>query len=75
MDSDQLPPIDQALLDALDKLFPERSPTINETIDGLMYRGGQRSVIRFLHEQFARQNENITERPILNVYAQSTENP
>lgn len=36
------------LLDALDKLFPERTPELNDSIDEIRYSSGQRSVIRFL---------------------------
>ena len=36
------------LLDALDKLFPERTPELGESIDEIRYSSGQRSVIRFL---------------------------
>jgi hypothetical protein len=36
-------------LAALDKLYPERSPGKAETLDELRWRGGQRSVVRFLY--------------------------
>lgn len=36
------------LLDALDDLFPERTPDLNDSIDQIRYAAGQRSVIRFL---------------------------
>jgi hypothetical protein len=36
-------------LAALDKIYPERSAGIKDTMETLMFRGGQRSVIRFLH--------------------------
>jgi hypothetical protein len=36
------------LLDALDQLFPERTPELNDSIDQIRYASGQRSVIRFL---------------------------
>lgn len=36
------------VLDALDKLFPERTPDLNDSIDQIRYASGQRSVIRFL---------------------------
>ena len=36
------------LLDALDQLFPERTPELNYSIDQIRYASGQRSVIRFL---------------------------
>ena len=36
------------VLDALDKLFPEKTPELNDSIDQIRYAAGQRSVIRFL---------------------------
>lgn len=36
------------LVDALDQLFPERTPELNDSIDQIRYASGQRSVIRFL---------------------------
>jgi hypothetical protein len=35
-------------LDALDQLFPERTPELGETLDQIRYASGQRSVVRFL---------------------------
>jgi hypothetical protein len=35
-------------LDALDRLFPERTPELTDSIDQVRYSSGQRSVIRFL---------------------------
>lgn len=37
------------LLSALDVLFPEQSPGLDESLDSIRYRGGQRSVVRLLH--------------------------
>ena len=36
------------LLDALDKLFPEKTPALTDSIDQIRYSSGQRSVIYFL---------------------------
>ena len=55
----KLPPISKDLLEALDKLFPESSPNLNWSEKECFWFGGQRNVIRFLHEQFKRQNETI----------------
>ena len=38
----------EEFLDALDKLFPERTPDLTDSIDQVRYSSGQRSVIRFL---------------------------
>jgi len=35
-------------LDALDQLFPERTPELQDSVDQIRYASGQRSVIRFL---------------------------
>lgn len=40
--------ISDEVLDALDQLFPERTPGLNEPIDKIRYCSGQRSVIHFL---------------------------
>ena len=36
------------VLDALDRLFPERTPELADSVDQIRYSSGQRSVIRFL---------------------------
>ena len=36
------------LLDALDLLFPEKTPELTDSVDQIRYAAGQRSVIRFL---------------------------
>jgi len=36
------------VLDALDQLFPERTPELTDSLDQIRYAAGQRSVIRFL---------------------------
>ena len=40
--------IDDEVLDALDQLFPDKTPELNDSIDKIRYSSGQRSVIRFL---------------------------
>jgi hypothetical protein len=40
--------LDDEVLDALDQLFPERTPELGDSIDQIRYASGQRSVIRFL---------------------------
>lgn len=54
-----LPDLSQDLLDELDRLFPEKSATPSDSPNTLYYRGGQRSVINFLKEQYERQNQTI----------------
>ena len=47
----------EELLNELDKRFPEKSPTLDETYETLMWRGGQRSVIQSLRQQFEDQSK------------------
>ena len=46
------------MMEALDVLFPERSPELTDSIDQIRYASGQRSVIRFLRG--LRHGESIT---------------
>lgn len=46
-------------LDALDKLFPERTPDLTDSIDQIRYASGQRSVIRFLRSLTNEQETGI----------------
>ena len=57
----ELPVIPKDLLDALDKLFPERTPPITMEYKEICFRSGQRSVINFLHEKHKQQSENVLE--------------
>tara|TARA_Y100000310_G_C20072721_1_gene530142 strand:+ start:123 stop:323 length:201 start_codon:yes stop_codon:yes gene_type:complete len=53
------PSIPADLLEELDRIFPERSPDFKWSEKDCFWNGGQRSVVRFLHQQFQIQNENI----------------
>ena len=50
------------LLTDLDKLFPEKTPEINMDMKEIYFRIGQRSVVRFLHQQKKEQDNNIMEK-------------
>ena len=50
------------LLADLDKLFPEATPEINMDMKEIYFRIGQRSVVRFLHQQKKEQDNNIMEK-------------
>lgn len=52
-----VPDITPALLAALDILFPEKSADKSDTHDDVVWRGGERSVVRFLHEQHRRETD------------------
>lgn len=58
----KLPVITNELLEALDLLFPERTPEINMEPKEMYFRIGQRSVVRFLHQKQKEQSENIMEK-------------
>lgn len=40
--------ISDEVLDALNRLFPERTPELTDSVDQIRYSSGQRSVVRFL---------------------------
>jgi hypothetical protein len=54
-----LPNLSKDLVEELDRLFPEKSATLDFDTKELYFKGGQRSVVRYLKEQFDRQNETI----------------
>ena len=62
IDDIKLPVISKDLLDALDGLFPERTPPITMEYKEICFRSGQRSVINFLHEKFKQQSETVLEK-------------
>jgi|TARA_B100000959_G_C14495963_1_gene425173 hypothetical protein len=62
LDDIKVPVIPKDLLDALDVLFPERTPPITMEYREICFRSGQRSVINFLHEKNKQQSENILEK-------------
>jgi hypothetical protein len=55
--------IPQDLLNDLNNRYPERTPEVDWSDRDIWLRAGERRVIRFLNEQFKRQNENILEGP------------
>jgi len=59
---EKLPIISKDLLEALDELFPEKTPDINMEPKEMYFRIGQRSVVRFLHQAHKNQSENILEK-------------
>ena len=52
-----VPDITPALLKALDSIFPEKSADKSATRDETMWQAGERSVVRFLHEQYRRESD------------------
>lgn len=53
------PTVPDALLAALDALFPERCAELSDDEKTIRYKAGQRHVVRFLKEKHKQQNENI----------------
>ena len=62
LDDIKVPVIPKDLLDALDVLFPERTPPITMEYREICFRSGQRSVINFLHSKHKQQSENVLEK-------------
>jgi Ni,Fe-hydrogenase III component G len=56
------PPVSEVLLKELNERFPEQTPDQAWDDREIWIRVGQRKVVKFLNEQFARQNENILNR-------------
>jgi hypothetical protein len=59
-----IPPLDAALVDALDKRFPERCARPGMTLEDIWLEAGKREVIRFLQDQLRQQSDNILERKL-----------
>jgi len=57
-----LPPIPNKLVKALDEMFPDSCPRIDDSNRMVWFRAGQRAVVDFLIEHHKRQNETILER-------------
>lgn len=58
MDKDtELPPINKALLEKLNELFPEKSADLSWEEKEIWYKSGQRSVIHFLQQTYKDQQE------------------
>jgi len=63
MPGSNLPLIPKLLLDAMDKLWPERCAShSDDSVEILMWRGGQRSVVRKLMDEYRRQQDNLLNR-------------
>jgi hypothetical protein len=54
--------ISESLIKELNVRFPEQTPDPAWDDREIWIRVGQRKVVKFLNEQFARQNENILNR-------------
>ena len=63
MNPNDFPLLPRGLLEALDKAFPMRDPSIRDTHDTIMWRGGERQVVNFLREVEAAQAANFPMMP------------
>jgi len=54
---DEFPKVPKALLDALDKMVPERCPDSSESDRDIWLYSGQRHLVRFLKQRFEEQTE------------------
>lgn len=59
----KVPNLTREQVEALDALFPEQCADLNWNDRTVWYKSGQRSVVRFLMQQLAIQEENILESP------------
>lgn len=57
MDNIHVPDLSPALLNALDQMFPEASADLHWTDREVWFKSGQRHVVRWLQEQYRRQQE------------------
>lgn len=57
----RLPVIDEALLDYLERMFPDRCPNLEDDENTVWFKAGAASVARHLRAVHEQQNENILE--------------
>ncbi|MAN63671.1 MAG: hypothetical protein CMI60_17180 [Parvibaculum sp.] len=56
-----LPVTVEELLELLNKLYPERSPDLDDDTKAMYFKAGQRDVVRFLNVLKERSEDNILE--------------
>lgn len=54
-----LPEVPTDLLVALEAIFPDRAPSVYESMDTVRHKAGQVSVVRFLRNQHTVQHETV----------------
>jgi hypothetical protein len=54
-----IPNISKPLIDALDKMFPDSCPRLEDKDRMVWFRAGQRAVVDVLIEHYKRQNETV----------------
>ena len=61
MQDTPFPPIPEALLKALEAMFPERSADLQWTDRQVWFKAGERNIVRFLRAEYEAQQETILE--------------
>jgi hypothetical protein len=62
MEEIHVPDLSPELIDALDKMFPEASADLRWTDREVWFKAGQRHVVRWLQEQYRRQQDSQLEQ-------------
>lgn len=57
----KLPVVDEPLLDYVERMFPDRCPTLEDDEKTVWFKAGAASVARHLRAVHNQQNENILE--------------
>lgn len=57
MNDDLWPPIDEALLNRLEQVIPERCPDLTDTQPEIWHYSGQRAVVRMLRAIYLEQQD------------------
>ncbi len=59
LDDIQLPYTVEGLIETLDKIYPDKSPSLNDTEREVWFKSGQRSVVSWLMELKKRNEDNL----------------
>lgn len=62
METRPLPTISPALIQALEEMFPNQCPRLDDEDRMVWFKAGQSNVVEVLKEHHRRQNETILER-------------
>lgn len=61
MDDQLWPPIDEALIVMLNRLIPERCPSLDDDERKIWFNVGQRQVVRMLQAIYIEQQDNLAD--------------
>jgi len=61
MDDQLWPPIDDALIVMLNRLIPERGPSLDDDERKIWFNVGQRQVVRMLQAIYIEQQDNLAD--------------